>query len=183
MHERDIKITGGLYNAYALYKKEYSSKKNIDRSIYCKVCHEFNKAISQKIIKESFEFKIPFGLGYLRIKATKPKLKIKDGKVQTHKMAINWNETLKLWKKLYNYENKSELKNIPDKKIVIHTNNHTDGRIMRWYWDRRISNVKNQTVYMFKPVKGGISNDDYCYGRLGLAKWILNPDRLNEYYS
>jgi len=181
MYDRQYKITGGLYDSFKDYKK--SSKKNISKTKYCNVCHEFNKALSQKIIKESFEFKIPFGLGYLRIKASKPKLKFKNGKPQIHKMAINWKETLNLWERMYGDKSKAEYKKIPDKKLVVHTNEHTDGYVMKWYWDRRISNVKNQTVYMFKPVKGGISLDNYYYGRLGLAKWIMSDDRINEYYS
>lgn len=181
MHERSVKITGGLWNSYELFKLETDS--TIDRQSYCKICQEFNKRISQKIIKESFEFKIPFGLGYLRIKTNRRKIRIKDGKLQPHKMAPDWKATWTLWRRLYPDKTREEIKAIPDKKIVIHTNDHTDGYIMRWYWDKRLSNVKNQTVYMFKPVKGGITESDVYYGRLGLAKWILNPDRDNEYYK
>ena len=180
MHERKVKITGGLYNSYTKYKKENSHKK-IDRNTYCKICHQFNKIVSNKIITESFEFKIPFGLGYLRVKATKPNLKIKDGKLLTYKMAIDWNSTWNLWNKLYPNKTREEIKKIPDKKLIVHTNEHTDGRVMRWYWDKRISTFRNQTVYLFRPVKGGVSEELYS-GRLGLASWINNPNRNNEYY-
>ena len=51
---------------------------------------------------------------------------------------------------------------------------------MRWYWDKRISRVKNVLTYSFKPVKGG---EGYFYtGRLGLSKWINSRERKNEYY-
>lgn len=182
MHERKVKVDGGLWKAYQRYKQDKIAPV-VDRTTYTKICKEFNKALSHKIITESFEYKIPFGLGYLRIKASRQKIRVKDGKVQTHKMAINWNETWNLWNRLYPNKTRSDIKNIPDKKLVVHINEHTDGYIMRWYWDKRVSNFKNQTVYQFRPVKGGKSSDNIYTGRLGLSAWINSDDRNNEYYE
>ena len=180
MYERKVKIDKTITDSYKSYKKE--SKNTITKSRYNGICYKFNKKVSDKIIKESFEFKVPFGLGYLRIKANKVKLRVKDGKLLTHKMAIDWKATWVLWSRLYPNKTRKEIIEIPDKKLVVHVNEHSDGYIMRWYWDKRLSSVKNQTVYKFKPVKGGLTNDGYYSGRLGLAKWIKDPDRVNEYY-
>lgn len=181
MYERKIKLTGGLQAAYKRYKT-VSGTKTISREMYTGICQDFNKALSNKIITESFEYKIPYGLGHLRIKSSQQKIRIKDGKIQTCKMAIDWNSTKKLWREMYPGKTSQELKEIPNKKILVHTNEHTDGKIMRWYWDRRISNFKNQTVYKFKPVKGGEIDNNYT-GRLGLSAWINSDDMNNEYYE
>jgi hypothetical protein len=182
-YERKYKITGGISDIYKMYKKEsiLNGSQIIDKKTFTKICYEFNKRISNKIITESFEFKIPFGLGYVRIKETKPKLRVKNGKLQTHKMCPNWNETKKLWNRLYPDKTWDEIRSIPNKKIIIHTNEHTDGSVMRWYWDKRLSNFRNQTCYKFKPVKGQVLEDMYI-GRLGLGSWIKHPNRINEYY-
>ena len=182
MHEREIKINGGLWDSYDQYKKE-SKYGKIDLQTYSKICQDFNKRVVNKVIKESFEFKVPFGLGYLRIKSTKPRLKIKDGKILAHKMAINWKASKELWARLYPDKTWDEIKATPNKKLVIFTNEHTDGQVMRWYWNKRLSIFKNQSLYMFKPVKGGVTADGFYSGRLGLGKWMKDPERTNEYYN
>jgi hypothetical protein len=181
MRERKIKLQGNLWKSYKRYKSLWNN--NVSRTTYCSICIDFNRIVSDKIIKESFEFKLPFGLGILRIKANKIKYKFKDGKLDYSKMATNWNETLKLWNKIYPNKTKEELKQIPNKKLVVHTNEHTDGSIMRWYWDKYFAKVNNITVYKFKPVKGGIFSDNLYTGRLGLSAWIKDENRTNEYYN
>lgn len=190
-YKRRFKVTGGIPDSYEVYRKDKKSKGEtfLDKNMYITLCHEFNKRISNKIIKESFEFKIPHGLGYLRIKTMKLKYRFKDGKLNAIKSCPNWYETRKLWSRLYPDKTWEEIKEIPDKKILVHTNEHTDGKVMRWYWDKRLSNFTNQTVYSFDPVKGVQDNnyyensDNIYYGRIGLGKWILNPERNNEYYE
>jgi hypothetical protein len=190
-YSREFKITGGIPEAYKIYKKErkLEGKKVVSKQIYSDICHEFNKRISDKIVRESYEFKIPFGLGYLRIKCIGSNIKIRDGKLLPRKSAPNWAETKKLWYRLYPDKTWEEIRKIPNKKIIIHTNEHTDGKVMRFYWDKRLNNFTNKTAYCFMPVKGVqeadyYENDNcYYYGRLGLAKWIKNNRRTNEYYE
>lgn len=182
MHERKVKITGGLWESYKKYKKENKNSK-IDRKTYVNICHDFNKVISQKIIKESFEFKLPFRLGYLRIKSFKIEPKIVNGKLDKNKLAPDWDTTWKYWHKIYPDKTRKEIKLIANKKLIYHLNEHTDGYTMKWYWDKRFSCFKNQSVYLFKPVKGGIIDDEMYNGRLGLAAWIKSPLRKNEYYE
>ena len=93
-----------------------------------------------------------------------------------------------LWNELYPNKTKEELKDIPNKKLIIHTNDHSNSTLLKWYWDKRMSNVTNHQAYIFKAVKGVQdndyydNNDAYWYGKRGLAKWAKNEDKFNEYY-
>jgi hypothetical protein len=190
-YSRDYKITGGIPQAFKTYKDErrFEGKKIVDKKTYSDLCHDFNKMISNKIITESYEFKIPFGLGCLRIKSIRNSIKIKDGKLLPRKSAPNWKESKNLWNRIYPDKTWNEIRKIPNKKIIIHTNEHTDGKVMRWYWDKRLNAFTNKTAYSFSPVKGVQEKDYYLneeclyYGRLGLAKWIKGDKRNNEYYE
>jgi hypothetical protein len=53
---------------------------------------------------------------------------------------------------------------------------------MKWLWNKRYCKSNNKHVYNFNTVKGGITKDGYYSGRRGLAAWINNEERTNEYY-
>lgn len=173
--------SSGIWDMHAFYKTY--AKKPLPRYLYCQICSDFNQRVSDKVIKESFEFKIPFGLGYLRIRKNKLEIKIKDGKLVKDNLLPDWTSTRKLWSQLYPGKSFEEIKQIPNKKLIYFTNEHTDGYVMKWYWDKRITSFKNQSVYSIKPVKGGVNKNGYYTGRRGLAKWIKDPFRTNEYYK
>lgn len=178
---RKFNITGGMPAAYKLYKEKHG-KKAVGNKVYSNVCTLFNRKLSDKIIRESLEVRLFFRMGFLRIRATKLKVCLKDGKIDSNKTPIDWIRTLDLWEKTYGTRDRSKLKEIKNKKLVYHVNENTNGFIMMWYWDKRGCNVKNNRLYKFSPVKGGVSPDGYYYGRRGLAKWINNEERINEYY-
>lgn len=178
---RKVKVSRGLKDAYMFYKNKFP-KKHIDKKKYTDICSLFNKKLSDKIIRESLEARLYFRLGFLRIRANKLKVKMKDGKIDTNRNPIDWPKTLDMWERVYGTRDKSVLKGIDNKKLVYHVNENTNGFIMMWYWDKRNSNIINNRVYKFSPVKGGVSDDGYYYGRRGLAKWINNDERINEYY-
>ena len=177
-HERRIKITHSIINAYRFYKHEGGSLKE---KKYKRIAYEINKAVSNLIITESFEYRIPYGLGFLRIRKKKLKFTLKDGKIDINKNIIDWKKTWNYWCKQYPDKIRNEIKKIPGKGVFFQTNEHTNGEIMRWYWDKRISKVKNVLTYSFRPVKGGIQ-EGYYTGRLGLSKWINSREKENEYY-
>jgi len=182
MAKARMKVTAGLYDAYKMYK-ERVGKNNIGRQLYSEICQEFNKRISDKMIKESLEFRMPYRLGFLRVKAIKQDVIIKDGRVDTTRMPIDWPACWEYWESIYPDKTRDEIKQIPDKKLIVHTNEHTDGYLMKWYWDRRQSNVKNHTAYKYRPVKGGITEEGHNYGRRGLSRWIRSEEKNNYYYE
>lgn len=168
---------------YEFYRENYSKK--ISKKEFKKLCYTFNKIIGNKIIKESFEFKLPFRLGSIRIKAEKQKIKFKEnGKVDKSKTSIDWGATWKMWYEQFPHLSYKEIQAEPNKTSLVHTNEHSNGYIMRWFWDKRLSNTKNQSAYIFKPVKGGyLEKEGIYYGKRGLSSWIKNYEKTNEYYE
>lgn len=177
-YERRINITHSIADAYKAYKSEGGT---LDKRKYKEIAYKLNKAVSNLVITESFEYRIPYGLGFIRIKKKKLKFKLKNGRIDVNKNIIDWKATWDYWEKQYPGKTREEIKKIPGKKVFFQTNEHTNGEIMRWYWDKRISKVKNVLTYSFRPVKGGIQ-DGYYTGRLGLSKWINSTEKENEYY-
>jgi hypothetical protein len=172
-YAHNVIMTCGLWDSYKDFKREFKHVYNIDRKTYVTICHEINTALSDKIIKESFEVKLPSRLGTLSIKKTKSKVKIKDGKLERNKMIIDWKKTWDYWAKEYPGKTRKEINDIKDKVVIYNMNEHTNGYIMGWVWDKTTSNVVNKSVYSFRPVK---------YNRLNLAKWINSDERENDYY-
>lgn len=172
---------------YKYYTNNYKKKTTLNE--YKSLCYEFNQLLSHEIITNSLEFKMPFRMGNIRIKSNKHKIVIKDGKVDTQKMSIDWPSSHKMWREEWPNLSYNEIMAIPHKKVLVYTNDHSNGYIMKWWWDRRLSNMKNQSVYVFKAVKGPQDKRYYeddsnlYYGRRGLAMWIKNDDRTNEYYE
>ena len=174
-YDRDITITHTLKDCYKVYRRRCaeSTRKHISFNQFKEVCYRFNSMLSESIIKQSFDYKIPFGLGSLRIRKNKQKFKIIDGKLKPRKKMIDWYQTrYVLWERLYPGKTRSELKEIQDKPLVMFTNEHSNGEIMRWYWNKKNVKVTNSRVYMFRPVKKN---------RLDLAKHIKNENRENDY--
>lgn len=176
MYERDYKITSSLQDAYKVYVRDYGK---IDKKQFLAVSYDITKTISDMIIRESLEYRMP-GLGYLRIRKAKAKLKIREGKIDVNKNIIDWETTWKYWNEKYPNKSRKEIKLIEGKKVFFQVNRHTDGNVMRWYWDKYFT-VKNVTVYSFKTIKGGIFDGVYM-GRIGLGKWIKSEDKTNDYY-
>lgn len=179
-YERRIKITHSIADAYKFYRNIYKGK--LTKKQYTQVAYEINRKISTLIIKESFEYKIPHGLGFLRIKKRKLRFKLNDkGKIDINKNIIDWKATWDYWEREYPGLTRKQIKDIPGKKVFFQTNEHTDGEVMSWYWDKRTSKIKNIILYSFRTVKGG-SEEDTFTGRLGLRDWINARERKNEYY-
>lgn len=186
--ERRYKMDVSTRDVYNHYKEHYNGK--ISYAMFNKMCKHFNLTVADRIIRESLEFKLPFKLGSIRIRAAKIKIKLNDnGRIDTVKMAIDWPSTKKMWREMYPDKTMKEIYAIPNKKLLVYTNDHSNGYIMRWWWDKRLVSIKNQGLYVFKPVKGRQdeeyyhSDDALYHGRRGLAKWIKNDDRINEYFE
>ena len=177
-YERKYKVTSTLQDAYKLYGEEYGK---INKKLYLAIAYEILKTIATMIIKESLEYRIPERLGFIRIRKKHGKLILRDGRIDVNKNVIDWKDTWDTWYEMYPGKTRKEINKIKGKRVIFQSNYHTDGEIMSWYWDKKTSNVKNNRIYNFTPVKGGVF-DEYYTGRLGLASWIKSYDRENDYY-
>lgn len=172
---REIELTHVIKDCYKTYKINCieNGKKPLSLKKYKEVCYNFNMKLSEAIIKQSFEFRIPYKLGTLRIRKNKQKFTIIEGKLKPKKKMIDWyNTRYVLWKRLYPGKTLEELKKIKDKPLVLFTNEHSNGEIMRWYWNKKYSRVINARFYQFRPVK---------QNRLNLSKHIKDENRENDY--
>lgn len=142
VHGVKYKSDFNVLDMYRLYKNKCkdSGKEPVGLSDYRKLLKEFNSKICKYIVEESGEYRMPYRLGYLRIRKFKGRLKIDpDGKLITKHLQVDWVATKQLW------EENAEAK--ADKKIIWHTNRHTDGYYFKWYWDKRACNITNSSVY------------------------------------
>jgi hypothetical protein len=166
-------MTCGLWDAYRDFRDKYRNVyPSLKRRQYVDVCYDINKTISEKIIKESFEFRMPYRLGTLSVKKNKLKIKIVNNQPQKNKLVPDWEKCWEMWHKEHPGKSRKEINAIKGKIAIYNMNYHTNGFVMRWTWDRGTCYVKNHSVYQFKPTKAN---------RLALAAWIKSDDRENDY--
>ena len=94
---------------------------------------------------------MPFRLGRIGIIEFKRKIKFnEDGTLSTKGLIVDWNKTLQLWAKIYpECKTIDDYKKVKGKQVVYMTNEHTDGRIFKFHWNRRGSIIRNITAYKF----------------------------------
>ena len=140
---RKVKVDCGRMDMYKAYLKNNKEDK-VGYSAYSKILNSFNKDISEIIMKESFEYIIPYRLGNLRIKKYKPSIRIdKEGNLDYKGLNPDWKATNDLW---------ATDKTAKDaKKLVFHINDHSDGYNYKWHFSNYRSNCANRTVYSFIP--------------------------------
>ena len=66
-YERKYKVTKTISDIWNYYKM-LNPDSELNQKIFKEILYELNRTISELIIKESFEYKIPHRLGFLRIR-------------------------------------------------------------------------------------------------------------------
>lgn len=110
----------------------------VDRATFGNVLNDINDSISKAIIRENYDFRVPYRLGYIRIKKFKNYF---DKKY----LKPDWKKTNELWDK--------DPKAKKEKKLVYHFNEHTENYYFRFYYTKFTCNIKNKSVYSFKPTR------------------------------
>lgn len=168
-----IEVHVGITDFYKYFKQHNDI--DIPYQTYSAVVKDLNQAISDAVIYKGFEFKLPGRLGYLRVIKAKHKLKLDDaGKVDTRYLPVDFKATRKLWKEIYADKTFKEIMNMPDRKRVFHTNDHSNGFIFRWHFNKFTSNATNKSVYYFKPSRTN---------QRALSSHIKSEDFENIYYE
>lgn len=143
----EIKVDYKPIDIFKAYKKETGNPSKVSQATYFKILKDFYKELFDLLIYDSFEYVMPFRLGYLRIAKLSSKPKIKNGKLDKKSLRPDWKSTLELWEKEYGKISKEELKKIPNKPLVYHTNKHTSGYRFKFLWDRLTCTIKNAKMY------------------------------------
>lgn len=145
-------IDFGIADLYKEYKDK--SDNPVSNSLYSKILKEYNDRMINHIIYSALEYKMPYRLGYIRIQRRKKSPYIgEDGNIVDYHLGIDWQKSLALWRKNYPGLSDEELKEIPNKKKLKYLNDHTNGYSARFFWDKNLSNVRNQSFYIFKATR------------------------------
>lgn len=132
---------------YDFYKEKYPES-NIDSKTFILIIKTFFDKIIKNLIYTGSDFYMPYRLGSLRIKKSKLKIRLnKDGTLDKRKLIPNWKATKELWGKIYPNKTLNEIKEIKNKPIVYHENEHTDGYLYKWHWDKITCMTKNAVAY------------------------------------
>lgn len=118
-----------FYTEYS-YRHDVRDERYVDKKQYVKILHTFFKLLSKEIIEQAYEYKIPHGLGFLKMVKFKPTNKGID------------------WKKSNEFREKHGVF-----KNIFHMNKHSQEFAARWYWDKGEARVKNRSLYKFVPTR------------------------------
>lgn len=151
---KKYRIVFGSNTAYRKWLTKGYRKSGISQKIHGEIMKDFAYAIIDLMLYKNFEFKMPYRLGYLYMHKIKNKIKLtKDGELNKKSLIIDYGASYKMWKGMYPELTRQEIFAIPNKKYVYHLNEHTDGYVIKVYWDKTVCRVKNQRVYSFKLMK------------------------------
>lgn len=148
-HKADIKNS----DLYKYYRKNMprveslsggytSGSYDIKAKEYSNILKDINDSIMNIIVLENFEFSLPYRLGILSMKQKPVKFRLdKDGNLSTKNLSVNYKATKDLW--LSDSIAKEE------KKLIFHTNEHTNGNRMSYWWSKKGAYVQGIKAYYF----------------------------------
>jgi hypothetical protein len=146
---RRIRSDFGNADTYKFYKQSVSNP--VSNGLHIQIQKEFFNIIFNKIILENFVFRMPLGLGYIRINRTRRIVHLdNEGNIDPSNLQINWKKTVDLWERKYPGKTAEEITHIKGKRIVYDLNEHTDMYSCRFYWDKTASKTKNHFFYKFR---------------------------------
>lgn len=166
----DIK-TGNFYSHYLdTYVRE---GKKIDKesiyyttyNVYSEVIDEINSYIRDLILNERFNFILPYRMGELEIKKTKPEPYIDEEGRLINTLPINWKATKDLWE--------VDLEAKANKKLVRHLNKHTQGYVAKVCYNVSQATYSYKRVYKFIPTRTLVRT---------LASIMKDPENKNDFY-
>ena len=137
-----------INDIYKYYSKSVDNP--VDRSTFGKFYKEmFNEFSELMLLGKQVKL---HNIGEFKIVEYKPKL-IKEGKLNKKVLAPDWVKTKEYWNTLYPNKTPSELKEIKNKPLIYHENDHTRGQQYKFYWDKLTIELKCKSAYQFKPVR------------------------------
>ena len=132
-------------NVRSSYKqyKETTINEIVDSKTYIDYANEFNKFLADKVT-EGYEITLPARLGTLSVIGKKQKVRVDEhGKI--FGLAPDWVKTKELW------DNNPKAKE--EKKLLYHTNNHTDNTIYKFLWSKNRILITNKILYSLRMTR------------------------------
>lgn len=128
-------------DSYKLYKK--LALIPVDLKTYISYANEYNKFLAQKVL-EGEVITLPSRMGTLSIVGKKENIRFNEnGSIKG--LAPDWVKTKQLW------ENNPEAKK--NKKILYHTNSHTDNVRYKFFWSKINIITLNKVLYSLKMTR------------------------------
>src|SRR6218665_628285 len=142
-----------------------NSQYYVEYSLFNKIIDEFNLAIRDEILYETFDFNIPYRMGILGIRKRKltPWFNA-EGKL-INPLPIDWKATNDLWD--------ADEKARNEKKLVRHYNKHTNGYVAKWFFSTRKATFKWKSAYAFIPCRTA---------KVELGKILTDPNNKVDFY-
>jgi len=137
-------LTFGITDMFNYYIENRIRKPELSKAEVNRIFGEFNKEISKQIVYNNFEFRMPAGLGTIRISKRKmlPPIIDEYGKVSRPKSKwVHFNKTKELWAR-------DEKARKERKKIYI---NYEHEYFYSWKWDKSSYKVRHKQLYRFLP--------------------------------
>jgi hypothetical protein len=156
------------------FYKDYSNNHNhnpVTISQYNNFTSDLFKRFSKAIVELNLELKLG-RLGKFRIQSINVGVAKKSGDLR--KRQPDWARTKEYWKTKYPGLTPEELKEIKNKLIIYHENEHSNGEYYKHLWDRLTMRSPNYMLYKFIPSRQ--------FSRL-LAKTVKDPNRKVFYYG
>jgi hypothetical protein len=95
----------------------------VEQTEYCNIIYDFYREMMNAIIRENAEFKMPYGIGELRVLKTRIKLN------RLNILSVDWSKT------------------VEHGKYIHHLNEHTNGFKYFFHWAKKKKRVKNLFYY------------------------------------
>jgi len=150
--KRKFKTSYTYKDLYKYYKDNTFNP--VDYKTYIDVIKRYFDIIMPMIIEENLEIRLPARLGHFRIRERLYEIKLNDrGEVDKRHLQVNYKKTKELWKKKYPDKTTEELRKIRNKPLVYYLNEHSDGKIYAFYWDKVVCNITNQKYYKIKVIR------------------------------
>ncbi len=173
-NKSNIEVHYGINDFFKFYLKT-SDTPIKDAKIYSSIIKEINESVSNAMIFNSYEFKIPNLLFKISIVKKKQKIKLdENGNPILKWLPIDYQATKALWKKEYPNLTEEEILKIPDRKRVYLRNKHTSGYIYSFFMDKYRSNCRNKSAYFYEPTRTNVRT---------LAAYIKSEEFKDYYYE
>lgn len=128
-------------DSYKLYKQ--TAENPVDMKTYIAYANEYNKFLAEKIL-EGNEVTLPSRFGTVTVVGKKQKVSFNDdGTIKG--LAPDWVKTKELWAR--NPEAKE------NKKLLYHTNNHTDNTRYKFFWSKQRILIQNKILYSLRMTR------------------------------
>ena len=166
---KNIYTTALLQRAFHKdYMKHRKIKSAINREIFFELSNKFNREVMKLILYKGIDFRMPYKLGMLRVIKLKTRGLVYDdnGNLLRKDYVKDFSSTMKLWER----DPQAKI----DRKYIYFLNEHTDGFVYKFSWNKYTVNIQNIRSYKFKPTRSN---------KLWLYEVITDDDLDVDYFE